>query len=188
MGDVMDNKFLIFKNLIEQRVNQEVTYANLPGLHIEAFSWGDYTFSIHSSYKGFDVCVYLFKDTDELGYLELPLNGKDVCKKLFDIFIVPNVPAYMDHVEINDCADNGYIGDDTWAVRVLEEPPFEQYDLIMSSYFITDTVEELDNQDTADFIGFSEFDQCISDADFEDNQMAWAEIDLQIALEQVGVV
>lgn len=181
----MDNKVLI--PLIEKRVNQTITYANLPGLSIEAFSWEDYTLSIQSSNKSHMVSVYLFKDAEELAHTDFVRLNESVLKFLFESMVVPNVPEYIDHVEINDCADNGYIGDNTWAVRVQEESPIEQHDVFTSSLYISDTMDELDNQDLADFMGFSQFDQEISDADYEDTMTAWAEIDLQIALEQAGV-
>lgn len=181
----MDNAVL--KNLIEQRVKQNIEHATLPGLNIEAFSWDDYTFSIHYSKKGCDVEVFLFKDAEELGYLALPLTVKTDRRALFELLIVPNVPEFFDDVESNDNADNGYIGNNVWAVKVVEEAPFEQFDTITSSAYIGDTLHEMDNQDLGDYIGLDQFDLAISELE-DDEELIWANIDLAISLEQSGLL
>lgn len=164
----MDNAVL--KALISKHVNATVDFASLPGLHIEAFSWEDYTFSIHTVPlgvgKGF--YLYLFKDTDELFYIELPVGTQLDSQALFDHVIVPNVPAYVDHVAINDNSSTFYMGGGVWGVNVVEHCPIEEtYDLIFGSYFITDELRDMDNQDTSGFIGLEQFNEELDSLDMD---------------------
>lgn len=178
------NKQVLLKSLIETRVQQQVTFTNIPGLYIEAFCWGDYTLSFHSSRYGETFSALLFKDAEEIGYVEMAGSPDDRIDYLFNNIIVPNVPEYFDHLEANDCADNGYIGGGVWAVRVVEEPPFQQFDVVVGSHFFSDTMEELDNQDLGDFMGLDEFDHKI---DYDAQEAAWNDVDMEIAFEQVGL-
>lgn len=162
---------------IENHSGLEVTTVRSEQFRIDLFDFGKYSLSLIRSGYLFINSAYLFKDGEEISsmFFQKPEWYSETVPLVITHLLEKHVEKFVDHVSINDMAETGYLGNDVWLVKVLDEAPFSHFDTDGAAFYLCDTLEELDNQDLFDYEPL--------DADYEDNLSLWAEISCDRLLE-----